>query len=98
MQRLHDASKNSGNIQVIAISIDKSNIEKIHEYAQNLNLSFPILLDPDRTARKPYFIRGLPTSYLIDAEGKLKGFISGAREWDSPAAKQVFRLLEHPGK
>ena len=98
MQRLHDASKNNGNIQVIAISIDRSNIEKIHQYAQNLNLSFPILLDPDRTARKPYFIRGLPTSYLIDAKGELQGFISGAREWDSPSAKKVFQLLEHPGQ
>ena len=98
MQRLHDASKDNGNIQIIAISIDRSNTEKVHQYAQSLNLSFPILLDPDRTARKPYFIRGLPTSYLIDADGKLQGFISGARKWDSPAATQVFRLLEHPGE
>ena len=98
MQRLHDDSKSNGDIQILAISIDRSNIEKIHQYAQSLNLTFPILLDPDRIARKPYFVRGLPTSYLVDADGKLQGFISGARNWDGPAARQVFQLLAQPGK
>jgi cytochrome c biogenesis protein CcmG/thiol:disulfide interchange protein DsbE len=98
IQRLHDASKSNGDIQIVAISIDRSNIEKVNQYARDLNLTFPILLDPDRIARKPYFVRSLPTSYLIDADGKLQGFISGARQWDSPAATQVFRLLAHPGK
>jgi thiol-disulfide isomerase/thioredoxin len=98
MQRLHDASKSNGDIQILAISIDRFNIEKVNQYARDLNLTFPILLDPDRVARKPYFVRSLPTSYLVDADGKLQGFISGARKWDSPAAKQVFHLLAHPGK
>ena len=98
MQRLHDASKSNGGIQILAISIDRSNIEKVNQYARDMNLTFPILLDPDRIARKPYFVRGLPTSYLVDAEGKLQGFISGARNWDGPAARQLFQLLAHPGK
>ena len=97
MQRLHEAALSNGDIQIVAVSIDRDNLKKVLQYAENLNLSFPILLDPDRIARKPYFVRGLPTSYLIDADGKLQGFISGARNWDSPAARQVFRLLAHPG-
>jgi thiol-disulfide isomerase/thioredoxin len=98
MQRLHEASKSNGDIQILAISIDRFNIEKVNQYARDLKLTFPILLDPDRVARKPYFVRGLPTSYLVDADGKLQGFISGARNWDGPAARQVFRQLAHPGK
>ena len=93
MQRLHDTAKNNGEFHVIAISIDRSNLKKIHQYAQNLNLSFPILLDPDRKTRNAYFIRGLPTSYLIDAEGKLKGFVSGARNWDRPASLELMKSL-----
>ena len=96
MQRMHEVSKKNGGFHIIAISIDRFNMKKVNQYAKDLNLSFPILVDPDRTVRKSYFIRGLPTSYLIDADGKLKGFISGARQWDSPAAKQVFHLLAHP--
>jgi hypothetical protein len=36
---------------------------------------------------------GLPTSYLIGADGNLKGFVSGAREWDSIASKKLFSNL-----
>jgi peroxiredoxin len=98
MQRLHDTSSKNGEIQIIAISIDRFNIDRVNEFAKQFNLSFPILLDKGRKAQKSYYIRGLPTSYLVDADGTLQGFISGARQWDSPAAKQVFQQLAHPGK
>lgn len=98
MQRLHEASKSNGAIQIIAISIDRFNIDKVSQYARDLHLSFPILLDPDRETRSAYFVRSLPTSYLIDADGKLQGFISGARKWDSPTARQVFQSLARPKK
>jgi cytochrome c biogenesis protein CcmG/thiol:disulfide interchange protein DsbE len=93
MQRLHEASKSNGGFQIIAISIDRSNMKKVNQYAEKLNLTFPILIDPDREIRKAYFIRGLPTSYLIDSEGKLRGFVSGARNWDNPASLELMKSL-----
>jgi cytochrome c biogenesis protein CcmG/thiol:disulfide interchange protein DsbE len=93
MQRMHEAAKSNGGFQIIAISIDRSNIKKVNKYADNLNLTFPILVDPDRETRKAYFIRGLPTSYLIDSEGKLRGFVSGSRNWDSPASLELMKSL-----
>jgi peroxiredoxin len=93
MQRLHQASKNNGGFQIIAVSIDRFNMEKVNQYAKELSLTFPILIDPDRKTRKAYFIRGLPTSYLIDSEGKLRGFVSGARNWDSPATIELMKSL-----
>jgi peroxiredoxin len=93
MQRMHEASKNNGGFHIIAISIDRFNMKKVNQYAENLNLTFPILVDPDRKTRKAYFIRGLPTSYIIDSEGKLRGFVSGARNWDSPASLELMKSL-----
>lgn len=93
MQRLHDAAKDNGGFHVIAISVDRFNFKKVNQYAENLNLKFPVLLDPDRETRKAYFIRALPTSYLIDSEGKLRGFVSGARNWDSPASLELMKSL-----
>jgi hypothetical protein len=54
-----------------------------------------VLLDQNQSVRKDYFILGLPTSYLIGADGNLKGFISGAREWDSDASKEMLSTLMH---
>ena len=93
MQRLHDAADKNGGFHVVAISIDRSNFKKVDRYVRDMNLKFPILLDPDQTIRKSYFVRGLPTTYLIDSDGKLKGFVSGARNWDSPASLELMKSL-----
>ena len=93
MQRMHEASKNNGGFHIIAISVDRFNMKKVSQYAENLNLTFPILVDPERKIRNAYFIRGLPTSYLIDSDGKLRGFVSGARNWGSPASLELMKSL-----
>ncbi len=92
MQRLYDSLRHQG-VEVVAISIDRNKKEKINEYVKEYDLTFPVLLDPGQEVRKGYFIMGLPTSYLIGADGNLKGFVSGAREWDSIASKQLFSNL-----
>ena len=92
MQRLYKKLRVRG-LEVIGVSIDRDNPEKVKKYAKQYNLTFPILLDPNQEARKSYFIMGLPTSYLIGADGDLKGFISGAREWDDPLSMQMFSAM-----
>ena len=92
MQRLYKKLGFLG-VEVVAVSIDRDNPDKVKKYIDQYNLTFPILLDPRQEARKSYFIMGLPTSYLIGADGRLKGFISGAREWDSPASIRMFSAL-----
>ena len=92
MQRLYKKLGPLG-VEVVAVSMDRDNPDKVKKYIDQYNLTFPILLDPRQEARKSYFIMGLPTSYLIGADGRLKGFISGAREWDSPASIRMFSAL-----
>lgn len=94
MERLHKELSKEG-VQIVAISIDRGNEDRIKEFVEKYNLTFPILLDPNQTVRRNYFIMGLPTSYLIDPQGKLRGFVSGARPWDSVSSKQVMRLLKN---
>ena len=94
MQRIYEELRSEG-VEVVAISIDRTKKERVKQYRKNHNLTFPILLDPGQKVRKDYFILGLPTSYLIGIDGKLKGFISGAREWDSNASKEMFSTLMH---
>ena len=94
MQKIYEAL-NPGGIEVVAISIDRGKKKRVENYIKKYNLTFPVLLDPSQKVRKDYFILGLPTSYLIGTDGKLKGFISGAREWDSSASKEMFSTLMH---
>ena len=92
MQKLYRELGSSG-LEVVAISIDRGNPDKIKKYIDQYNLTFPVLLDPGQKVRKSYFIMGLPTSYLIGSDGHLKGFVSGAREWDNPFSIKMFSAL-----
>ncbi|MBT3368609.1 MAG: TlpA family protein disulfide reductase, partial [Nitrospina sp.] len=87
MQNLYSALRADG-VEVLAISIDRWNEDRIQEYVEESHLTFPVLLDQDQKVRKQYFVMGLPTSYLIDSEGKIRGYASGARTWDSPDAQK----------
>ena len=92
MQKLYEQLGARG-LEVVAISIDRDNSDRVKKYIDQYDLTFPILLDPKQEVRKSYFIMGLPTSYLIGADGYLRGFISGAREWDNPSSIKMFSTL-----
>ena len=88
MQRLYSQLKDDG-FEIIAVSVDRRNRDRIEDFVKTYEIDFPILLDPQQKARRDYFIRGLPTSYLIDSGGYLRGFISGARAWDHGASREA---------
>ena len=93
IEKLYSTFKDKGFV-VLAVSIDRKSREKdVRTFAKNLNLSFPILLDSDHNVLNKYFNNTLPTSYLINSKGKLKGFISGARDWGSEDAVALINIL-----
>ena len=93
MQNLYENLKKQG-VEIVAISIDRWNEDRIIEYADKNKLNFHILRDPDQKVRKQYYVMGLPTSYLIDGEGKIRGYASGARTWDSLASQNALLSLK----
>jgi hypothetical protein len=54
----------------------------------------PVLVDGsgDVTGRV-YGVWGPPTSYLVDRQGRLLGRIQGARDWTTPAARNLIKSL-----
>lgn len=94
MQRLYDRIAEQG-IEVIAVSIDRKNRDRVEDFVTSHALSFPILLDQSQEVRRKYFILGLPTSYLIGPDFKLKGYASGARAWDHPDLVRILEALNN---
>lgn len=93
MQNLYSNLQADG-VEVLAVSIDRWNEDRIQEYVKKNKLTFPVLLDQDQKVRKKYHVMGLPTSYLIDGEGKIRGYASGARTWDSTDSQELFLSLK----
>ncbi|NPA41658.1 MAG: TlpA family protein disulfide reductase [Aquificae bacterium] len=55
--------------EILAISTDAS-IDPVRKFVREFKLSFPILYD-DKNVVNLYSVQGLPTSFLIDREGKI---------------------------
>ena len=87
-QRYHDHG-----LAIVAVSVDEGGEERINKFVRRLNLSYPILLDPDSEIAELYGVSGLPASYLIDSEGRLVGRLEGSRVWDSPEGISLIEQL-----
>ena len=93
MQHLYENFPKKG-LEILAVSIDRGNTDRVKKYVDKHNLTFSVLVDPDQKVRKKYYVMGLPTSYLIDKKGNLRGFVSGERKWDSSLSEAVMLSLE----
>jgi thiol-disulfide isomerase/thioredoxin len=79
-------------ITVVAISEDRGGSKTVEPFIDKLGLkSFKTYLDPKSGAGRAFKVEGLPTSFLIDREGRVLGRVEGAAEWDSPKLLGVLK-------
>lgn len=74
--------------EVVALSVDRSGAEKVRPFyaAHNLN-ALKLYMDPENAVGRLLVLGGLPTTLLLDREGRETGRLMGAAEWDSPALR-----------
>ncbi len=78
---------------VVALSIDRQGKRIVDPFVARLNTpALPIYLDPSGASARALGVPGLPTTLLIDREGRELGRISGAVPWDNAAAAELIRL------
>jgi len=67
IQAAYESNHEKGFV-VLALNVQDRE-QSVRAYAQELGLTFPVLLDPLGRASGSYRARGLPTSYFVDQEG-----------------------------
>ena len=78
-------SRLGDKIVVVAISEDRGGSKTVEPFIGKLGLkSVKIYLDPKSAMERAFKVLGLPTSFLIDREGRVLGRVEGAAEWDKP--------------
>ena len=65
----------------------------IRQYAKELGLTFPLLLDPAGKIAADYGVVGLPTTFLIRRNGRAVALAVGPREWNGKSARSLFEML-----
>ena len=94
MDRLLQSYSAKGLV-VVGVSVDIAAPRDVKEFADKLKITFPILHDRDSIISRHYSIPGVPTSYLIDRQGKIVYRVLGEYDWFSSEAREaVNRLLQ----
>jgi thiol-disulfide isomerase/thioredoxin len=91
MQRLKE--KMSGRPFVILGVDSAEQREEVEDFLKMVKVDFPILLDPDSMATRRWKVFALPTSFLVDRNGKVRYSFSGPTEWDEGEAFQLIESL-----
>lgn len=87
------------NFAMIAVSNDIFGAQVVEPYIQAQNYTFPVGLDPKLKVSNQFGVVSLPTTFLIDPQGKVIGVLNGAENWVAPKTLLYFdQLLATPVK
>jgi thiol-disulfide isomerase/thioredoxin len=82
------------DIAVLPLSSDRGGIPKITAFYERAGITaLPILLDPKGAAGQAFGAHGIPTTLIIDRQGREAGRVEGAADWSSPQAAVLVRKL-----
>jgi thiol-disulfide isomerase/thioredoxin len=81
-------------IVVLALSSDRGGKEKVEPFYRERGIrTLGIWLDPRGTATRTLGARGLPTTVILDRQGRERARLEGAAEWDTPEMLATIRRL-----
>lgn len=84
------------NFEVIAVNLDQ-NPEDGKRFLQKYPVNYPVLTDTSGSTPQKYQLSGMPTSYLIDQKGNLKGVHQGFRSGDIDKIREAVKTLIKEG-
>jgi len=87
-----EATLGGKDFAVLDISLDRQGSAAVDPYFKAHALAhLGVYLDPDGTGFHAWHGSAVPTSFLIDREGRALGMLLGPAEWDSPQALELIR-------
>lgn len=93
MERLH---QQIGDEKFKVIAVDQmEEVDDVFAFTGQLELmpTFEILFDTTSKVSQDYAVRGLPTTYLLDKQGKVRYRAIGGREFDHPEVVNIIKKL-----
>ena len=88
------ASLPEASLTIITLSLDRGGLAEIEPFWEKTKLmSLKMYFDTTMSAGQTLSARGLPTTLLINREGREVARIEGPAEWASPEAIRYFREL-----
>ena len=91
IQKLWDKRKDK-NFTIIAVSVGEQK-DTVTKFVADNHYSYPIFLDPSGQLGSAFNASSIPTTYIIDKDGKVIAGTQGGREYDSAEVLAAFDEL-----
>ena len=91
MQRAWEQVRDQ-EVTILAVNLEDS-IDQIAQFFAAIPVQFPILLGGDQAMMREWSIRALPTSLVIDPQGRARYRVIGEYHWDHPKGLEVLLSL-----
>ncbi len=93
MQRLYQSLPRE-RFEILAVNVGEDD-GTVFAFTGTLEPSptFPLLLDRDSQALRKWPVKGLPTSFVIDKQGRVAWRVVGGRNFSNPAMEAKLRTL-----
>lgn len=89
LERLQQAL-GSDKFEVVALAVDRTGLKAARKFLDSINVkSLALYADPTTRSGSALKAIGMPTTILIDAEGREIGRLPGPAAWDSEDAKRL---------
>ena len=96
LERLH-ARLGARDFQLLAVSEDEEGRRAVEPFVREMQLSFPVLVDPEHQVGDRYAVTGYPETFLIDRTGRVVQHVIGPRDWASPEWVRTLEALMSAG-
>lgn len=93
------AELGSDKFEVVALSVDRTGVAGARKFLDETKVEkLALYADPTARLSSALCASGLPTTLLIDAQGREVGRLIGPAEWDSPDAVRLIKAVIAQGK
>ena len=91
MQRLHNKLADEAFV-MLPINVGEKKY-KVWKFAKLVYFTVPIMLDTDSETFNAWDVNVLPTSFLLDKQGRVRYRVQGDLEWDSEEVVSIIKEL-----
>jgi thiol-disulfide isomerase/thioredoxin len=94
LERLRETLR-GGPFEVFAVNVNE-NESRVKRFLAEVPLRLPVLLDRNGDTQRAWRVRGLPATFLLDAEGLIRYWYLGELDWTQPNVVHTVESLLAP--
>ena len=85
MQKYYEKFAEEDNVEIVGVNLmyAQETVERVEKFVENYNITFPILYEIDESVASQYEIITIPSTFMIDTEGRVQKNIIGPLDLDA---------------